>query len=52
MLVTVTCCAVIKTMSQVEESLRTVDLGVWKGRMALGSIGVIILFAVGLVIAP
>ena len=30
-MVTVTCYVVIKTMSKIEESLRMVDLGVWKG---------------------
>ena len=64
-MVIVTCCAVIKTPSQLE-SLRMVDLG-WKGecgmivdfvrlmfsvlpdagQLALGSIGVILLFVVG-----
>ena len=34
-MVTVTCCVVIKTMSQIEESLRMVDLGMWKGECGI-----------------
>ena len=35
LVVTVTCCVVIKTMSQIDESLRMVDLGVWKGELGM-----------------
>ena len=34
-MVTVACFVVIKIMSQVEESLRMVDLGVWKGECGM-----------------
>ena len=34
-MVTVTCCVVIKTMSQIEESLRMADLGLWKGAFGM-----------------